>query len=93
VTKRQSLIAGLRGRRSQAALPHEPTPPTAHSRDVAAVQIMAHTLIADLFGAGLRVQHLAARAPSDLQEGLAEVTDQIDKVIGELRGFAFTHRG
>jgi hypothetical protein len=37
--------------------------------------------------------HLAARAPSDLQEGLAEVTDQIDKVIGELRGFAFTHRG
>jgi hypothetical protein len=54
---------------------------------------MAHTLSADLFGAGLRVQHLAARAPSDLQEGLAEVTDQIDKVIGELRGFAFTHRG
>ena len=89
--------AGRWGRRKSASqessgLAPDPTPPAA-TLNPAAVQILAHTLIADLFGTGLRVQNLAARAPEELQQELAEVADQIDKVIGELRGFAFTHRG
>ena len=59
---------------------------------MATAQVLAHTLIADLFGTGLRVQNLMARAPEELQPELDEVADHIDKVIRELRGFAFGQR-
>jgi hypothetical protein len=59
----------------------------------AELQIMAHTLIADLYGAGLRVQNLVSHAPVELHKDLEEVAGQIDKVIGDVRAFAFTHRG
>ena len=95
---KETSNAGRWGRRrrttAQSVPPaEEPRPSTEEPLNAAAVQIMAHTLIAELFGAGLRVQNLTARAPDDLQQDLSDIADQIDKVISELRTFAFTHRG
>ena len=101
-TRRRSLRDSLRhtfgGR--PAAVPPPPVdaepeaavePPPAVV-DVGSVQVMAHSLIADLFGAGLRIQSLAARSPDELQQDLEEVAEQIDKAIQELRSFAFQQR-
>jgi hypothetical protein len=60
--------------------------------DGAAVQVMAHGVIADLFGAGLRIEQIASRAPVELQPELEEVADHIDKVVREVRAFAFQQR-
>ena len=77
----------LRGRR------REPTtteaPPTGNAVDASAVQIFAHGLIAELFGAGLRVQNLRARVDDDVRAELEQIADLLDKAIGELREFAF----
>jgi hypothetical protein len=70
----------------------EPGPEFAGSVDPATIQVMAHTLIAGLFGTGLRVQNLAARAPDELRPELEEIAEQIDTMISEVRSFAFTHR-
>jgi hypothetical protein len=55
----------------------------------AAVQVIAHTVIAELFGIGLRTQNIAGRAPDELQQELLDLADQIDKTIREVREFAF----
>lgn len=56
------------------------------------IQVFAHTMIADLYGAGLRLQNLARRLPAEAHDELQEVADQIDNVIVELRNLAFTQR-
>lgn len=56
------------------------------------IQVVAHSLIADLYGTGLRVQNLVGRAPTEMQDELNEIADQIDKVITEIRNLAFTQR-
>lgn len=92
-TVMRSLATALRGRRSRAD--HSvavPSGPSAPALDAAAVQVLAHTLIAELFGTGLRVQNLMTRAPDDLRQELDEVASHIDNVIRELRSFAFDHR-
>lgn len=68
-----------------------PAAPVREAIDAGDVQVLAHTLIADLFAAGLRVQTVAAQAPAELQPQLDEIADQLDKVIRELRTFAFEH--
>lgn len=59
---------------------------------VAELQVFAHGLIADLFGAGLRVQNLMATAPDELCDELEGIADHIDNAIRDIREFAFTHR-
>ena len=61
--------------------------------DPSAVQTLAHGLIADLFGAGLRIQHLRAHVAEELPPELEQVADQIDKAIRDLREFAVTVTG
>ena len=77
----------LRGRRRAPAAPE--AAPQDHPIDYSAVQILAHGLIAELFGAGLRIQNLRARVDDDVQADLEEIADLLDKAIGELREFAF----
>lgn len=66
--------------------------PAATASESANIQVVAHSLIADLYGTGLRVQNLVGRAPTEMQDGLNEIADQIDKVITEIRNLAFTQR-
>lgn len=66
-------------------------PPPPPALDPATVQVLAHTLIAELFGTGLLVENLIARAPDDLRHDLDEIATHLDNVISELRGFAFEH--
>ena len=58
----------------------------------AELQVFAHSLIADLFGAGLRVQNLMSTAPDELCDELEGIADHIDHAIRDIREFAFTHR-
>lgn len=60
--------------------------------EAADLQVFAHTMIANLFGAGLRIQNLMSSAPDELVADLESVADQIDDAIREMRQFAFTHR-
>jgi hypothetical protein len=87
---RRTLLAAFRGSRS---LPSDGNGPR-ESRQVgiAEVQVVAHSAIADLFGVGLRIQNLAAQAPESMDADLDEITDQIDRVISQLREFAFGGR-
>ena len=56
------------------------------------IQVFVHTVIADLYAAGLRVHNFAGRATSDVQAQLDAIAEQIDDAIRELRNLAFTHR-
>ena len=60
--------------------------------DLSSTQILAHGLIAELFGAGLRIQNLRGQVSEELQPELEQIADQIDKAIRELREFAFTRK-
>jgi len=94
MTLKETLVSAFRtprGRHSAAKADDEQVPAPA-GLDPGAFQVLAHTLIADLFAAGLRVQNLAARAPSDVQQELEEVADQVDAMIRSIRSFAFAHR-
>src|SRR5581483_3354975 len=74
MTLKETLVSAFRtprGRHSAAKADDEQVPAPA-GLDPGAFQVLAHTLIADLFAAGLRVQNLAARAPSDVQQELEE---------------------
>lgn len=94
MTVKRRLTAVLRAPRSRRGLTDIASEDSeaGGAFDAAALQVMAHTLIADLFGAGLRVQRLAAQAPGDMQEDLEQVADQIDKAISDVRSFVFSHR-
>ena len=78
---KSALAAVLRGRRNDAPVaPPEDTIEVVVA-DPANVQVFAHGLIADLFGAGLRLQSLASRVPDEAQAELEQITDQIDASV------------
>lgn len=89
---KSALAAVLRGRRHETAIaPPEDTIEVV-TADPANVQVFAHGLIADLFGAGLRLQSLASRVPDEAQAELEQITEQIDAAIRDVRAFAFGQR-
>lgn len=89
VTVKSALTAALRGRRRDVHAPDSASPPS-NQIDPSTVQIFAHELIAELFGAGLRVQNLRGRVSDEHDPELEQIADQIDRAIRELREFAFT---
>lgn len=91
MTGRRALLAVFGGRRARRA-PATDAVPGPGMVDPATIQVFAHTLIADLFAAGLRLQNLARSAPEELQGELEEIAGQIDTVISDARNFAFTCR-
>jgi len=93
MTGRSGLFAKLRGRRTESApAADDARGLSSGAIDPGALQVFAHTLIADLFGAGLRLQNLGARLPDDSRAELEQIADQIDKTIHDIRAFTFTHR-
>ena len=90
--KRAALRQPWRRRAPAAAAEPEIAITEPDPDEAATIQVFAHGLIADLFGAGLRIQNIAGRASEELQVELEDVADQIDKAIQELRSFAFQQR-
>ena len=88
---KSTLTAAIRGRRRDA-IARETVDSASGPMDASTVQIFAHGLIAELFGTGLRIQNLRARADDELHPELEQIADQIDKAIRELREFAFSQR-
>ena len=88
---KSALTAAFRGRRRDGSAPDDATNPS-DPLDPSTVQILAHSLIAELFGAGLRVQNVRGHVPEEFHPELEQIADQIDRVIRELREFAFTRK-
>ena len=90
MTVKSALTAALRGHRRDTPAPAAATTPDVRI-DPSAMQIFAHGLIAELFGAGLRLQNLRGHVSEEIRLDLEQIADQIDNAIHELRAFAFTH--
>jgi hypothetical protein len=87
-------MLGTRTREDSAPLPEivVTVPAQQAQQDSSALQVMAHTLIADLFGVGLRLQSVRGRVPEEFRQELDEITDYVDKVVREVRDYVFVHR-
>jgi len=93
MTVKSALKAALRGRRNVGATAPDAGAPPSDLLDASTVQIFAHGLIAELFGAGLRIQNLRARVSDELHPELEQIADQIDNAIRDLREFGFRSWG
>lgn len=89
MTVKNVLTTALRGRRRDIRATENASQPAVHM-DPATVQVFAHGLIAELFGAGLRIQNLRGQVSEELHPELEHIADQIDKAIREVREFVFT---